>query len=80
MSRLIFEGLTVEHRNARRLARVEQVFDKLASGRGRRKQLAAKAKQATLLMLNGTSGDAACACGGVQGIKRRRRFWWHVVI
>ena len=32
MSRLIFEGLTVEHRNARRLARVEQVFDKLASG------------------------------------------------
>jgi hypothetical protein len=69
MSRLIFEGLTVEHRNARRLARVEQVFDRLASGRGRRKQLAAKAKHATLLMLNGTSGDAAAVAAGFKGSK-----------
>jgi len=69
MSRLIFEGLTIEHRHARRLARVEQVFDKLASGRGRRKQLAAKAKHATLLMLNGTSGDAACALAGFKASK-----------
>lgn len=69
MSRMIFEGLTIEHRHARRLARVEQVFDKLASGRGRRKQLAAKVKQASLLMLNGTAGDVACAAAGFKASK-----------
>ena len=72
--RVDIEGLSVEHRNARRLARVEQVFDGLADGRGRRKQLAAKAKHATLLMLNGTSGDAAAAAAGLEGVKSGRGF------
>ncbi len=69
MGRHIWAGITAEHRQAARLARVENVFDTLAAGRGKRKAFIAKAKHSTLLMLNGTGADAACLAAGFKGSK-----------
>jgi hypothetical protein len=53
-----------QHKQARRLAMVEQVRDGLAAGRGRRAALADKVKQATVLMLSGMVADEAAAAAG----------------
>ena len=57
-------GLTPAQRARRRLASVESMRDKLASGRGRRAALADKVKHAALLMLNGTNADDAATAAG----------------
>ena len=68
-----WRGLTPEQRARRRLASVESMRDKLASGRGRRAALADKVKHAALLMLNGTSADAAAAAAGFKASDARGR-------
>jgi hypothetical protein len=68
-----WRGLTPEQRARRRLASVESMRDKLASGRGRRAALADKVKHAALLMLNGTSADEAAAAAGFKASGARGR-------
>jgi len=68
-----WRGLTPEQRARRRLASVESMRDKLASGRGRRAALADKVKHAALLMLNGTSADEAAAAAGFKASDARGR-------
>ena len=68
----ILTAWQVQRARAKRLAHVEAMRDKLASGRGRRAALADKVKQAAVLMLGGLSADDAATAAGFKASEPRQ--------
>ena len=65
----LVSGVTIEQRDTRRLAVMDQIFEQMAAGRGKVKAFAAKAKQATVLILSGMAGEQALMAAGFKASK-----------